>query len=545
MTACTATEQALQIRERPGILNKKILIKSIEIMSKFFYLTTTLPYVNADPHIGFALEIIQADALVRYQKMLGKEVVFSTGTDEHGLKIYRKAQENKEDPQAYCDRYAAKFDALKQALNLSYTNFIRTTDEHHMKAAQEFWTRCFKNGDIYKKNYKIKYCVGCELEKTDSELVNGDCPVHPNLDIELIEEENYFFRFSKYEAQLLELYRTQKDFVIPHNRLREITNFVERGLQDFSISRLKAKMPCGVPVPGDKDQVMYVWFDALINYISTIGWPCNCNGSLGSARGDNSCGYCRYWPGIQVAGKDNLRQQSAMWQAMLMSAGLPASKQIFIHGFITFDGQKMSKSLGNVVDPFVLVEKYGTDAVRYFLLGALPPDDDGDFSVERFEKFYTAHLVNGVGNLTSRILTMVEKYRDGKIPKEDKKQNEVVRVDFWKKYDEMFGNYKFDEIVSLINEYVAACDTLISKEKPWEKAKKGEDISALLYNLSESLRQIALALLPIIPETAGNILSQLGVEVEKINSLEQEIEKGRLKFGAKIKKGGILFPRLV
>ncbi|MBI4992775.1 MAG: methionine--tRNA ligase [Candidatus Magasanikbacteria bacterium] len=509
-------------------------------MPKTFYLTTTLPYVNADPHIGFALEIIQADALARYHRLLGEEVVFNTGTDEHGLKIYRKALENHEDPQTYCDRYAARFDALKQALNLSYTNFIRTTDDHHTKATQEFWLRCFKNGDIYKKNYKIKYCVGCELEKTDSELVDDKCPVHPNLKIELIEEENYFFKFSKYKKPLLKFYKKNPSFVVPGNRLQEIKNFVERGLEDFSISRLKSKMPWGIQVPNDEDHVMYVWFDALINYISTLGWP------------NDEKKFKNFWPGVQVAGKDNLRQQSAMWQAMLMSADLPASKQIFIHGFITSDGQKMSKSLGNVVDPFELVEKYGsassprvgTDAVRYFLLGALPPDDDGDFSIERFEKFYTAHLVNGVGNLTSRILTMIEKYCDSRVP--DGKAEDIGHKteEFWKRFNAYFSEYKFDEIVKLVNGFVAELDTLISEEKPWEKIKNGVNIQPMLYQLAESLRQIALALLPIIPETAENILSQLGIDADKLDILEKEIERGKLKSGAKIRKSGILFPRL-
>ncbi|MBI5222246.1 MAG: methionine--tRNA ligase [Candidatus Magasanikbacteria bacterium] len=507
----------------------------------FFYLTTTLPYVNADPHIGFALEITQADALARYHRLLGEEVVFNTGTDEHGLKIYRKALENNEAPQAFCDRHASKFDALKQALNLSYTNFIRTTDPHHIKAAQEFWRRCFANGDIYKKSYRIKYCVGCELEKTDSELVDGDCPAHPNLDIEFIEEENYFFRFSKYEGQLLELYEKQKDFVVPANRLREIINFVECGLADFSISRLKAKMPWGIQVPNDDDHVMYVWFDALINYISTLGWP---DSALRATPGKPDL-FTRFWPGVQVAGKDNLRQQSAMWQAMLMSAGLPPSKQIFIHGFITSDGQKMSKSLGNVVDPFALVEKYGTDAVRFFLLGGLPPDDDGDFTVERFEKFYIAHLVNGIGNLTSRVLTMMEKYCDSRVPYGKAEDIGHRNEEFWKKYNAYFSEYKFDEIVKLINALVAELDTLISEEKPWEKAKNGEDISGLLYELAESLRQIALALLPIIPNTAEKILSQLGIKMNKLGGLEKEQKWGGLKPGTKIKKGGILFPRLV
>ncbi|MFZ2189731.1 MAG: methionine--tRNA ligase [Candidatus Magasanikiibacteriota bacterium] len=499
-------------------------------MNNKFYLTTTLPYVNAEPHIGFALEIIQADVIARYHKLLGEEIIFNTGTDEHGLKIYRKAEELGVDPQKYCDEYAAKFDALKQALNLSYTHFIRTTDEHHIKAAQVFWLRCEKNGDIYKKNYKVKYCVGCELEKTDSELVDDKCPVHPNLNIELIEEENYFFKFSKFQKPLLNLYESNPEFVVPAHRQHEIKNFVERGLEDFSISRLKAKMPWGIPVPNDPDHVMYVWFDALINYISTLGWP------------EDENNFYNFWPGVQVAGKDNLRQQSAMWQAMLLSAGLPTSKQIFIHGFITSEGQKMSKSLGNVVEPYKIVDKYGTDATRYFLLGGLPSYEDGDFSVERFEDFYTAHLVNGVGNLTSRILSMLEKYSNSKMPEykdEDLQHQEKVWGDFWLKYKKYLGEYNFFEVVDLINHFVSRLDELISSEKPWEKVKNGEDISILLVELALGLRDLGIALQPIIPNSAQKILNSFGIE-----NITLDKNCAILKPGTEIKKGEILFPRL-
>jgi methionyl-tRNA synthetase len=234
-----------------------------------FYLTTTLPYVNDRPHIGFALEIVQADAVARFRRLSGDDVFFNFGTDEHGQKIYDKAREAGEEPQAYADRYATTFRELKDALNLSYDAFIRTTDAHHVAAAQEFWRRCAAAGDIYKKNYKIKYCVGCELEKTDSELVDGKCPLHPNLEVQLVEEENYFFKLSKYQERLLELYDSHPDFVVPDFRLNEIRSLIAKdGLQDFSISRLKSKLPWGIPVPGDESQVMYVWFDALINYIS-------------------------------------------------------------------------------------------------------------------------------------------------------------------------------------------------------------------------------------------------------------------------------------
>ncbi|HVY67898.1 MAG TPA: methionine--tRNA ligase, partial [Patescibacteria group bacterium] len=290
-----------------------------------FYITTTLPYVNAKPHMGHAQEFVYADVIARYQRgILGKDVIFNTGTDEHGQKIYDKAREEGKEPQAYADEYAAKFGGLKQALNLSYNRFIRTTDPHHVAAAQEFWRRCLKRGDIEKQNYRIKYCVGCELEKTDSDLdENGRCPLHPNLELEIREEENYFFKFSKYQQPLLELYQAHPDFVVPDFRFREIQEFVKRGLQDFSISRLAAKMPWGIPVPGDDKHVMYVWFDALINYISTLGWPEDSGERTGpSAEQAGSAlstqRYSDFWPGIQIAGKDNLRQQSAMWQAMLM-----------------------------------------------------------------------------------------------------------------------------------------------------------------------------------------------------------------------------------
>src|SRR3989344_2474747 len=289
-------------------------------MKNNFYITTTLPYVNAEPHIGFAKEIIIADVIARWKRLTGHEVFFNTGTDEHGLKIYEKALEVNLDPQKYADKYAEKFRALKENLNLSFNSFIRTTDERHISAASEFWRRCEKSGDIYKRNYKIKYCVGCELEKTDSELAGGRCSIHPNKEIEIIEEENYFFRFSKYGGKLLELYKSQPDFVLPGFRLNEIKMFVESGLQDFSISRLKNKMPWGIKVPGDESHVMYVWFDALVSYISALGWP-----------GDEES-FNNWWPGVQVAGKENLRQQSALWPTMLLAAGIPPSKQILILG---------------------------------------------------------------------------------------------------------------------------------------------------------------------------------------------------------------------
>ena len=466
-----------------------------------FYLTTTLPYVNADPHIGFALELVQADAIVRYHKEnLGQVVFFNTGTDEHGLKIYQKAVEQGKDPQAYCDEYAAKFRQLIPALGiLPDIHFIRTTDPHHIAAAQEFWKRCYQSGDIEKKIYKVKYCVGCELEKTESDLdENGRCQLHPNLEIEIREEENYFFKFSKYEQPLLEFYEKNPDFVVPDFRFNEIKQFVKSGLQDFSISRLKSKMPWGVPVPGDSEHVMYVWFDALINYISTLGWP------------EDSVQFNAFWSGTQIAGKDNLRQQSAMWQAMLMSAGLPNSKQIIIHGFINAGGQKMSKSLGNVADPYLILEQLQSkglskeqaiDALRYYLLREIPTFEDGDYTWEKLVESYNSGLANGIGNLTSRILKMavnagIRNYESG-ITKPSGFDDSIARYDLKKAADLLWENVQY-------------CDGYIQKNEPFKtiKVDKEKAIKDIEFLLSE-LSSLAHLLKPFLPQTSEKILKAL------------------------------------
>jgi methionyl-tRNA synthetase len=474
---------------------------------KKFYITTTLPYVNADPHIGFALEVVQADVIARYHRFLDEEVFFNMGADEHGLKIFRKAQENKMSPQEYCNIYAKKFDDLKQALNLSYNNFIRTTDAHHMKAAQEFWRRCLKNGDIYKKNYKVKYCVGCELEKTESELKDGRCPYHPNQELEVINEENYFFRYSKYQQPLLDFYAKNPEFVVPESKYNEIKNFTKRGLEDFSISRLKEKMPWGVPVPDDDKHVMYVWFDALVNYISALDWP------------GNEKKFKDFWPGFQVAGKDNLRQQSSMWQAMLLSASLPNSKQIFIHGHILANGQKMSKSLGNVVNPFDVVNKYGPDALRYYLLREITPTDDGDFTYQKFEQRYNSDLAGGIGNLVARVLGIAKgagkpKISNAKLQKKIKEVQESYKL--------QVTSYKFNEALASIWELISFCDKYINEEKLWE-TKKPEVISDLFF----AIKEIIVLLSPFLPETATKI--QKAIESGKSEPLFPKIETNAVR----------------
>jgi methionyl-tRNA synthetase len=458
-------------------------------MKKTFYITTTLPYVNAEPHIGFALEIVAADVIARYKKLQGYSVIFNTGTDEHGQKIFQKAQENNQSAQEYVNFWAEKFSDLKDLLNIDYTNFIRTTNPDHKKAAQEFWKLCKKNGDIYKKLYKTSYCVGCEMEKQASELEDGFCPLHPNKELEIREEENYFFKFSKYQQDLLNLYEANPDFVKPEGKIKEISSFVAGGLQDFSISRLKEKMSWGVPVPGDDDHVMYVWFDALVNYISTLGWPHN------EIDGQPS-EFSEYWPGIQLAGKDNLRQQAAMWQAMLMSAGITNSKQILINGFIGVDGQKMSKSLGNVIAPREMVERYGTEGTRFLLMFIGPFGSDMDVTWDKFDTIFTAHLSNGVGNLCSRVAKMCEK--NGLNFNEQTKNSDPEPV-----YTKQMNNYDLKGSLQNILKKITVADQFLSESQPWKK--EGSEQQVLLQTSVTTILEIATQIEPFMPETATTI----------------------------------------
>ncbi|PIR95989.1 MAG: methionine--tRNA ligase [Candidatus Doudnabacteria bacterium CG10_big_fil_rev_8_21_14_0_10_42_18] len=489
-----------------------------------FYITTTLPYVNAPPHIGFALEMAQADAIARYQKLLGKEVFFNTGTDEHGIKIYQKALESDKEIQAYVNEYAEKFKKLMPVLGISDDiHFIRTTDEYHVKACREFWKRVDKNGFIEKKNYKVKYCVGCELEKTDQELDHDKCPIHPNMELEIREEENYFFKFSKLQKQLLSLYKKYPDFVVPDFRFNEIKKFVGNGLQDFSISRLREKMPWGVPVPGDEDHVMYVWFDALINYISTLGWG-NQQSAISNQQFEEFWGTKANPKALQIAGKDNLRQQSAMWQAMLLAAGLPTSRQIIIHGFINSGGQKMSKSLGNVADPYAIIHQLeekglsneqATDALRYYLLGEISTFEDGDYTFEHLVEVYNGKLANGLGNLTSRILKMAAS---------NSIKYQVLSIKY--KENENLKQYELQKAMQEIWKEMGELDEYIQKNEPFKTIKtdreKGEaDIRYLL----EQLHHIAVKLQPFLPQTSEKILQVINEpKLENIPKLFPRIE---------------------
>jgi methionyl-tRNA synthetase len=456
------------------------------------YITTTLPYVNALPHIGFAYEIVNADALARFWRNQGHEVFFNTGSDEHGQKIADKAREGGQEPQAYVDHFATKFQELKDVLNLHESlQFIRTTDKKHVHAAQELWKRCEKHGDIYKKKYRGLYCVGDEMFLKDSDLVEGRCPNHPTMEPVLIEEENYFFALSKYQDRLEE-YLLQDGVVVPAWRREEAQSFVKNGLEDFSISREKKRMSWGIPVPGDDSQVMYVWFDALTNYISTLGWPDGADYEAFWHKGDTT----------QVAGKDQVRFQSIMWQAMLMSASLKTTDRVVYHGFITSGGQKMSKSLGNVIAPTDMVARYGTEATRYLLLRHVHPFEDTDITFERLDEWYNAHLANGIGNLASRILKLAATHLAQRVP--------MAHLELPREYIKAFDSFALGDVMDSVWRHIGDLDARIQQEEPFKVIKsdpeKGKD---MIRSLVLDLGRIAHMVAPAMPHTSAAILASI------------------------------------
>ena len=374
-------------------------------------------------------------------------------------------------------------------------HFIRTTDDWHVRAAQEFWKTCDKNGFIYKKSYQIKYCVGCELEKTDSELDDGKCPIHPNNEIELRDEENYFFKFSSFQKQLLDLYEKRPDFVVPDFRQNEIKLFVERGLEDFSISRLKSKMPWGIPVPGDPEQVMYVWFDALVNYISTLGYP------------QDKDNFQKFWVSgtpTQYCGKDNLRMQSAMWKAMLLAAGLPHSHQIVINGFFTGEGGlKMSKSVGNTVDPYEVVEKYGAEALRYYVCGEVSMFEDSPVSIDLIKQSYNTKLANGLGNLVSRIMKMSE----SNTPRlNEEKIERLEEEEIPKNFLEYLEKFEINKACDYVWNKIGEMDKFIQENQPFKVVKTDKEKGdKMISDLVMRLYSVAKMLNPILPETSEKI----------------------------------------
>ncbi len=473
------------------------------------YLTTTLPYVNSDPHIGFASEVVTADALARYWRLIGHEVFFNTGTDEHGQKIADKADEKGQSRQDYVDHFASEFRKLGEALNLSYDRFIRTTDSDHKAAAQAIWKKCLENGDIYKKKYKGLYCVGDEMFLRDSDLVNGRCPNHPNMEPQMVEEENYFFALSKYQDYLKE-YLSKPGVIEPEWRRQEALKFVDGGLEDFSISRERARLTWGIDVSDDENQVMYVWFDALTNYISTLGWPEDKDGN-----------FKKFWEDgetFQLAGKDQVRFQSIMWQAMLKSAGVKATDKVVYHGFITSGGQKMSKSLGNVISPYDLVSRYGTEATRYLLLRHVHPFEDSDITIERLDELYTAGLVNGLGNLVARVMKMAETHLEGPV--------ERPAVDsFDPEYLQALDTFNLQAACDFVWQKVGELDERIAETEPFKLVKiDPEKAKVIIRDLAAEVYIVGRMLHPFMPATS-TIVKEAILANKKPENLFSRLDK--------------------
>ncbi|MBU2472853.1 methionine--tRNA ligase [Patescibacteria group bacterium] len=477
-------------------------------MKKKFFISTAIDYPSYFPHLGHALEKIQADVLTRYKRSQGFEVHFSIGTDEHGLKMEKSAKKANKDLKEFVDEMSDNFKNLSKVLNISNNDFIRTTEKRHKNVVLKIFKKIYKNGDIYKGRYSGLYCVDCESYYLQKDLVNNKCPIHKK-GVEEINEETYFFRMSKYQKKISEHIKKNKNFITPQSRRNEILNRLKDPLQDISISRKTVKW--GIPLPIDNSFTLFVWIDALINYLTTIDYP--------------NSRFQDFWPAdIHVIGKDIVWHHSIIWGSLLLSVGLSLPKKIFSHGFITIEGEKMSKSLDNAVNPFELVKKYGVDPVRYFLLREFSSTEDGDFNIGRLEERYNSDLANGLGNLVSRVLTLSAKSAvilndseesDNGLSKEIKSTQE--------KYHQAMEEIKFNEALESVWQLIGVCDEYIEKNKPWELAKNNpEKFNSIINDLLVTIKEIANLLEPFMPETSEKILKQI-----KEN-----------------KKGETLFPRL-
>lgn len=453
-----------------------------------YYITTSIPYVNGEPHLGHAMEFVMTDTLARYARQQGDEVLFSTGTDEHGGKIAEKAAQLQLTPQALADQMSQKFRDLIAALGVQPDRFIRTTDKAHEQRAQLIWKAL--EADIYKNKYVGWYCTGDEEFFTETVVKenNGVCPDH-NRPYEKIEEENYFFRLSKYGDQIRSAITSGEFAVVPQSRRNEILSFIDEGLDDISISRPKDKIDWGIPVPGDKTQVMYVWFDALLNYITVLGYP-------------EHDDFKKFWPAdVQVIGKGILRFHAAIWPGILLALGQPLLKTLYVHGYVNVDGKKMSKSLGNAVSPMEVIEKYGADAFRYYFLRHVPSYEDGDFTWENFAAAYNHELANELGNAVQRTVAMVQKYQSGIVGDTPDDEHDTGA------YQQALSECRFDRALDAIWEQIRGVNQLIDVEKPWEIAKTGDDVHLreVLADIVSDLVEIAELLEPFLPETAAKI----------------------------------------
>ncbi|MDW5312949.1 methionine--tRNA ligase [Rhizobium sp. PL01] len=510
------------------------------------YITTAIPFVNAAPHLGFALEVIHADTLARFYRQRGDDVRLLAGTDENSIKNVRAAEAAGETVFDLVERNAARFQALPESLNLSYDDFIRTSvDPRHPPGVIRLWQACCERGDIYKRSYKGLYCVGCEQFYKSDELAGGRCPEH-DAPLEEIEEENWFFRLSNYAEQLRDLYRQGTIKVVPHARQNEISALIERGLEDFSISRSAGRARgWGIPVPGDPGQVIYVWFDALANYITALGY------------GTDEALLARYWADANardhVIGKGITRFHAVYWPAILLSAGLPLPTRILVHGYLTTEGRKISKSLGNAIEPAVYAERFGADALRYFLLRHIRTTEDGDFSLERFEKAYKSELAGQLGNLVHRTLSIIERSNAGALREPSK---ELVEHDTLIQHalsveetvTAHLNAYAFDRALDAIWKLVAEANKYVADQQPWAHAKAvaaaqtaderqtaATRLNDSLYSVASTLQIIATVLTPFMPSIGAQLLQKLGLE-EGNDGHRPSLT------GAKIAAGEPLFP---
>lgn len=506
-------------------------------MKDTFYVTTPIYYVNGVPHIGHAYTTVACDVIARYHRLRGEAVFFLTGTDEHSQNVARIAEENGVSPGEWTDRMIPEWKRVWERLQISYDDFIRTSEDRHTRAVQEFVKALYDRGDVYLGTYEGPYCVSCEEFKIEAELVDGQCPIHRR-PVEHLSEENYFFRLSKYQDALLRHYAENPDFVVPEERRNEMLSFIRGGLRDLSVSR--KSVTWGIPLPWDPGHVIYVWVDALLNYVTAAGF------GLEEER------FRSVWPAdVHVMANDIVRFHSVIWPAMLMAADVPIPRQICVHGYMLVGGEKMSKTRLTGIHPFELVDFFGVDAYRYYFLREITFGRDGSFSWESMLARYNADLANGWGNLASRVLAMVDSYFDGEVPKPggegtgslSKRGGELVE-----RFDAHMTALRLTEAVASLDEFVREANRYLVEVAPWALAKdpsrRGE-LEAVLYEALESLRLIAVLAFPIMPEAAGRLWEQLGID-DRLESerLPGAGRWGRLQSGTKVRRGDSLFPRL-